>query len=108
MIRRTGEHSGAAEATRAGPPVAAGIWGIRRPAMATPAPGAPRRRVVARTAGEFDAPCAVCGARPTSLLLEWQTDAYLAGPALPEREVELHACFEWRYYCPLHSTARAP
>jgi hypothetical protein len=62
--------------------------------------------VVAAVSGEFDAPCSACGCRPTTLLVEWETGAYVTGlgpSPTPNQEVEFHATFEWRYYCPAHA-----
>jgi hypothetical protein len=61
---------------------------------------------VVAAAGEFDVPCSTCGCRPCTLLVEWETGAYVTGlgPS-PDQEVEFHATFEWRYYCPAHAAA---
>jgi hypothetical protein len=69
------------------------------PRGATPA----LRRVVATATGEFDMPCAVCGIRPTTVLIEWETGASVTGLGPPDQQVEFHASFEWRYYCAQHA-----
>ena len=83
--------------------------GVRRfSATSTPPASGPlgMRRVVAAVTGEFDAPCSACGCRPTTLLVEWETTAYVAGfGTSPDQEVQFHATFEWRYYCPEHAGA---
>jgi hypothetical protein len=66
----------------------------------------PIRRVVAMIAGDYDVPCAVCNARPTSLLVEWQTGTHVTGLGVPAGDVECSASYEWRFYCPQHE-ARA-
>lgn len=59
----------------------------------------PVRRAVAMMAGDYDAPCAVCGARPTALLVEWQTGVGVLGPGSPDGDVECSTTYEWRFYC---------
>ena len=97
-------HSHVAEGPWYPPP---GCGRRRTPTGAPPANGPPLlRRVVAEVSGEFDAPCSACGCRPTTLLVEWETGAYVTGlGSSPDREAESHATFEWHYYCPEHAAA---
>ena len=106
MSTAAGTHAHAAEGATFPP---AGSEWRHAATSAPPASGPPGlRRVVAAVTGEFDVPCSACGCRPTTLLVEWETGAYVTGlGSPPDREVEFHATFEWRYFCPLHAAAIA-
>jgi hypothetical protein len=55
------------------------------------------RRRIAALSGEFDAPCSVCGARPSVLLLEWSTQSLSTGASSGSLELQ--------YFCRDHAAA---